>query len=158
MRKIGHIQKLKAEVSNLTLQYERLSKEELSSTAGKRVLENLKTKREELSKLNEAYGNYSLGVGQYGRATNNLSIQLGMVMKELPNFAISARTGIMSLTNNLLMLAEAFKAVKLQQAEMIEQGKKAPSMFSLITKSIFWCYRDCVYCNGFVAGYLTNRL
>ena len=137
LEKIGHIQKLKAEVSNLTLQYERLSKEELSSTAGKQVLENLKTKREELSKLNEAYGNYQLGVGQYGRATNMLSIQLGMVMKELPNFAISARTGIMSLTNNLPMLAEAFKAVKLQQAEMIEQGKKAPSMFSLITKSIF---------------------
>lgn len=135
--KIGHIQKLKAEVSNLTLQYERLSKEELSSTAGKQVLENLKTKREELSKLNEAYGNYSLGVGQYARATDNLSIQLGMVMKELPNFAISARTGIMSLTNNLPMLAEAFKAVKLRQAEMIEQGKKATSMFSLITKSIF---------------------
>lgn len=137
LEKIGHIQKLKAEVSNLTLQYERLSKEELSSTAGKQVLENLKTKREELSKLNEAYGNYQLGVGQYARATNNLSIQLGMVMKELPNFAISARTGIMSLTNNLPMLAEAFKAVKLQQAEMIEQGKKATSMFSLITKSIF---------------------
>ena len=90
-----------------------------------------------MSKLNEAYGNYSLGVGQYARATDNLSIQLGMVMKELPNFAISARTGIMSLTNNLPMLAEAFKAVKLQQAEMIEQGKKATSMFSLITKSIF---------------------
>ena len=53
--KIGHIQKLEAEVSNLTLQYKRLSQEELSSTAGKRVLENLKTKREELSKLNEAY-------------------------------------------------------------------------------------------------------
>ena len=137
LEKIGHIQKLEAEVSNLTLQYKRLSQEELSSTAGKQVLENLKTKREELSKLNEAYGNYSLGVGQYGRATNNLSIQLGMVMKELPNFAISARTGIMSLTNNIPMLAEAFKAVKLQQAEMIEQGKKMPSMFSLITKSIF---------------------
>ena len=137
LEKIGHIQKLKAEVSNLILQYERLSKEELSSTAGKQVLENLKTKREELSKLNEAYGNYQLGVGQYARATDNLSIQLGMVMKELPNFAISARTGIMSLTNNLPMLAEAFKAVKLQQAEMIEQGKKTTSMFSLITKSIF---------------------
>ena len=135
--KIGHIQRLEAEVSNLTLQYKRLSQEELSGTAGKQVLENLKTKREELSKLNEAYGNYSLGVGQYARATNNLSIQLGMVMKELPNFAISARTGIMSLTNNIPMLAEAFKAVKLQQAEMIEQGKKATSMFSLITKSIF---------------------
>ncbi len=135
--KIGHIQRLEAEVSNLTLQYKRLSQEELSGTAGKQVLENLKTKREELSKLNEAYGNYSLGVGQYGRATNNLSIQLGMVMKELPNFAISARTGIMSLTNNIPMLAEAFKAVKLQQAEMIEQGKKTTSMFSLITKSIF---------------------
>lgn len=135
--KIGHIQKLEAEVSNLTLQYKRLSQEELSGTAGKQVLENLKTKREELSKLNEAYGNYSLGVGQYGRATNMLSIQLGMVMKEMPNFAISARTGIMSLTNNLPMLAEAFQKVNLQQKEMKAQGQQTVSMLSLIMKSIF---------------------
>ena len=137
VEKLGHIQRLKAEVSNLTLAYERLSKAELESAKGKEVLTALKEKRAELSQLNEAYGNYSLGVGNYGRATNNLSIQLGQVMKELPNFAISARIGIMSLTNNLPMLAEAFKQVKIQQAEMIAQGQKAPSMFSLITKSVF---------------------
>lgn len=137
VEKLGHIQRLKADVSNLTLAYERLTEAELKGAKGKEVLTALKEKRAELSQLNEAYGNYSLGVGNYGRATNNLSIQLGQVMKELPNFAISARTGIMSLTNNLPMLAEAFKQVKVQQADMIKEGQKAPSMFSLITKSIF---------------------
>lgn len=137
VEKLGHIQRLKADVSNLTLAYERLTEAELKGAKGKEVLTALKEKRAELSQLNEAYGNYSLGVGNYGRATNNLSIQLGQVMKELPNFAISARIGIMSLTNNLPMLAEAFKQVKVQQAEMIAQGQKAPSMFSLITKSVF---------------------
>ena len=62
VEKVGHIQKLKAEVANLTLQYERLSKAELEGTKGTTVLNDLKGKREELAKLNQAYGNYALTV------------------------------------------------------------------------------------------------
>lgn len=137
IEKVGHIQKLKAEVSNLTLQYERLTKAELESTKGATVLNNLKSKREELSSLNQAYGNYSANVGNYSSATKMLGINLGQVMKEMPNFAISARIGIMSLTNNLPMLAESIKAVRLEQQAMVAAGQKAPSMFSLISKSVF---------------------
>ena len=66
-----------------------------------------------------------------------LGINLGQVMKEMPNFAISARIGIMSLTNNLPMLAESIKAVRVEQLAMIEAGKKAPSMIKLFASSIF---------------------
>ena len=135
--KLGYIQQLKAQVSNLTLEYERLTQAELQGDKGAQVLTNLKAKRDELSNLEQAYGNYTRNVGNYSSATNNLAINLGMVMKELPNFAISARIGIMSLTNNLPMLAEAIKAVRVQQSAMVAEGKAVPSMFSLITKSIF---------------------
>ena len=135
--KLGYIQQLKAQVSNLTLEYERLSQAELQGSKGGEVLTLLKNKREELSKLEQAYGNYSRNVGNYSSATNQLALNLGMVMKEIPNFALSARIGIMSLTNNLPMLAEAIKAVRVEQKMMAEQGKAVPSMFSLITKSVF---------------------
>lgn len=135
--KLGYIQQLKAQVSNLTLEYERLTQAELQGEKGAQVLSNLKSKREELSKLEQAYGNYTRNVGNYSSATNMLAINLGQVMKEIPNFAISARIGIMSLTNNLPMLAEAIKAVRIEQQQMVAAGKAVPSMFSLITKSVF---------------------
>lgn len=137
VQKTGHIEKLKAEVSNLVLQYERLTKAELESSKGTQVLANLKGKREELAKLKAAYGDNTLNVGNYASATKMLGINIGQVMKEMPNFAISARIGIMSLTNNLPMLAETIKQVRVEQLAMIEAGKKAPSMFSLISKSVF---------------------
>ena len=135
--KLGYIQQLKAQVSNLTLEYERLSQAELQGSKGGEVLTLLKNKREELSKLEQAYGNYSRNVGNYSSATNQLALNLGMVMKEIPNFAISARIGIMSLTNNLPMLAEAIKAVRVEQAQLAAEGKKTQSMFSLLGKSVF---------------------
>lgn len=135
--KLGYMQKLEAEVSNLTLAYKRLTKEELEGDKGNQVLTNLKAKRDELAKLNQAYGNYTHDVGNYAKGTNQLSIMMGQVMKEAPNFAISARIGIMSLSNNLVPLAEAIKAVKLQNAELQAQGKATQSIMSTVGKSIF---------------------
>ncbi len=136
-QKLGYLQQLEASVSNLEKAYYRLSKAELEGTKGATILKNLKEQRAELQNAQAAYGKYSMNVGNYASATNMLAINLGQVMKEVPNFAISARIGIMSLTNNLPMLAEAFKAVRVQQQQMIAEGKAVPSMFSLITKSIF---------------------
>lgn len=135
--KIGYMQKLEAEVSNLTLAYKRLTKEELEGDKGNQVLTNLKSKRDELAKLNQAYGNYTHDVGNYAKGTNQLSIMMGQVMKEAPNFAVSARIGIMSLSNNLVPLAEAIKAVKLQNAELVAQGKATQSIMTTLGKSIF---------------------
>jgi len=66
-----------------------------------------------------------------------LGINLGQVMKEMPNFAISARIGIMSLTNNLPMLGESIKMVRVEQQAMAAAGKQAPSMIKLFASSIF---------------------
>jgi hypothetical protein len=137
-QKIGYLEQLTADVANLEKAYYRLSKAELDNTqVGGKMVETLKKKRAELATAQAEYGKYSMNVGNYASATNMLAINVGQVMKELPNFAISARIGIMSLTNNLPMLGEAIKAVRVQQQAMIAEGQKAPSMFSLITKSMF---------------------
>lgn len=137
-QKIGHIEKLEAEVQSLTLQYRKLTEAQLNdANVGGKMLVNLKKKREELQGMKQAYGDYGMAVGNYGTATKMLGINIGQVMKEMPNFAISARTGIMSLSNNLPMLGEAIQYVRIEQQKLIAAGKEAPSMFSLISKSVF---------------------
>lgn len=59
-----------------------------------------------LSKLSQASGN--MGRAGMNNAYNS-TFQLTQVMRELPNFAIDARIGFMSLSNNLPMLADGFK-------------------------------------------------
>lgn len=62
--------------------------------------------------------------GTMGKGMNNAylsTFQLTQVMRELPNFAIDARVGFMSLSNNLPMLADGFKQLALS---VDETGKK----------------------------------
>lgn len=133
----GYLNQLQQEVKELEMAYYRLSEAQFKGSEGKALLENLKRQRAALAAAQADYGKYSMNVGNYASATNMLAINVGQVMKEMPNFAISARTGIMALTNNLPMLAEAIKAVRVQQQMMIAEGQKAPSMFKLIAGSVF---------------------
>lgn len=120
---LGYIQKLEAEVSNLTLKYKQLSESELKGAKGKEITETLTKKRAELQGLNEQYGNYTMNVGNYSSATKQMAINMSQVLREVPNFAMSARIGIMSLTNNLPMLAENIKQVAAEQKILNQQFK-----------------------------------
>lgn len=60
-----------------------------------------------LKQVDSTLGKHNRNVGNY----NNLQMQLSQVMREAPNFAIDPRIGIMSLTNNLPMLADAIGEV-----------------------------------------------
>lgn len=140
----GYLNELKESVKQLEQAYFQLSEAEfknaknnVSGTKGQQVIASLKEQRAELANAEAAFGKHNLNVGNYSSATKMLGINIGQVMKEMPNFAISARIGIMSLTNNLPMLAETIKQVRVEQLAMIAAGQKAPSMFSLISKSVF---------------------
>lgn len=69
------------------------------------------------AKLQQEYARTSRATGVMGRQMNSMygsTFQLTQVMRELPNFAISARVGFMSLSNNLPMLIDSFKILKQQ--------------------------------------------
>lgn len=80
----------------------------------------------EIIKLETATGKMS------GKATNAnyATFQLTQVMRELPNFAMSARIGFMSLSNNLPQLVDGFTTLK---NSVDETGKKLGSMGALKT-------------------------
>jgi hypothetical protein len=141
--KIGYINQLSAEVKQLTLDYNALSLAELKGASGANLMNNLKTKREELSRLREAYGDATMRVGQYSRANNGLRMSIGMIAGELPNAAISTRVFIMSLSNNMQGLFQSFSAVRAEHKMMMEQfnngaiATKPVSVFKQILKSVF---------------------
>lgn len=57
-----------------------------------------------LYEIERSVGQSQRNVGNY----NALMFETNQIMRELPNFALSARTGLMSLSNNLPMFASAF--------------------------------------------------
>lgn len=80
---------------------------------------------QKLKQIDSALGKHNRNVGNY----NDLQTQVTQVMREAPNFAIDPRIGIMSLTNNLPMLAEAMSDVtaknKAMRAEFIASAAAA---------------------------------
>src|SRR5690606_440418 len=61
-----------------------------------------------LLQMEQAIGQNQRAVGNYANAT----AEINQVLRELPNFAISAQTGILSLSNNLPMLQASLVRLK----------------------------------------------
>lgn len=92
-----------------------------SGTTSGEAFEQAKTRA---STLEASLNNLHRTTGQYGKGANNAyynTFQLTQVMRELPNFAIDARVGFMSLSNNIPMLVDGFKNLA---NSVDETGKK----------------------------------
>jgi hypothetical protein len=98
----------------------------------KRAAQAATVYRDTLAKVEQASGNNSRITGNY----RNEMFQLSQVIRELPAFTYSASTGIMALSNNLPMLADAFIKVK---NSVGDDGKKTGVIgaLSMFAKGIF---------------------
>ena len=67
---------------------------------------------QELKRIDVTLGKFNRNVGNYHGNMFGLNAQMAQVLREMPNFAIDPRIGIMSLTNNLPYLADAIADVK----------------------------------------------
>lgn len=70
-----------------------------------------------LLQMEQAVGQNQRSVGNYANATGEIT----QILRELPNFAISAQTGILSLSNNVPMLQAALS--RLAQTTDVNTGK-----------------------------------
>ena len=91
------------------------------------------------AKLQAEYQRTSRATGVMGRQMNSAygsTFQLTQVMRELPNFAISARIGFMSLSNNLPMLIDSFKILKQQIIDTEGAAGATKKTFAAFGKSL----------------------
>lgn len=80
--------------------------------------------------------NVEMSVGQAQRQVGNYNMvgaQFNQLLREAPNFAISMRTGIMALTNNVTYFGESIKAARKEgQSYMQILKSMGQSMFGLV--------------------------
>ena len=79
----------------------------------------------------------AMNVGNYAYNQNALNFSFAQLAREMPAFANSIQTGFMALSNNIPMFIDQVQAAKRGIQQMTAEGQKAPSMFSVLAKSIF---------------------
>lgn len=109
-----------AEAKNLITEYERLNKV--------------------VRKAEEGVGQYHRNVGNYAsgqRKYNYEMFQMTQIMRELPDFAMSARIGVMALSNNLPQLGDAFRKIATDTKEGTDQMNGYGFAAKTMLKSVF---------------------
>lgn len=89
-----------------------------------------------IKKLDAGIGNYQRNVGNYASGFSGLSNSFNQITRELPAFTNSMQTGFLAVSNNIPILIDNIQALKLQNAELVAQGKTAPSVFKAIATSL----------------------
>lgn len=113
-------QQAKIAAQNLGAQMGVTSKEYLEAAAAALTYNN------QLKAIDAGIGNFQRNVGNYASGFVNVN----QVLREVPNFAISATTGIQALSNNLPMMVDEIKS-------FVAQGNGFKDVMAMIGKSIF---------------------
>lgn len=92
---------------------------------------------DQLAKIDAGVGNYRRNVGNYSSAWNGLGNSINQITRELPNAAQSMQLFFLAISNNVPIAADEIARAKEQIKALKDEGKDAPSLFSLIAKSIF---------------------
>lgn len=103
----GSLDQMRANLNKLEKLYSAMSAEMRNAKVGQTIFADMVKAKEGVTLLEQSMGNYKRNVGNY----QNSTFQLTQTLRELPAFAYSAQTGLMGISNNLPMLADAFQNV-----------------------------------------------
>ena len=131
-------QKAQAIIKLLTIEKAKLNQE---TENGRKRLEAynraIDIQRNKLLSTGSVIQKQAMNVGNYAYNQNALNFSFAQLTREMPAFANSIQTGFMALSNNIPMFIDQVGAAKRGIQQMTAEGKKAPSMFSVLAKSIF---------------------
>ena len=130
-----------------TTELEKLyAKQELANRAAQKYLTSLGSSSAEYKKAiadakkyAQEINNLEVNTGKLiGKTTSmyGATFQLTQVMRELPNFAIDARIGFMSLSNNLPMLVDSFQILSKQINEVTGKPYGFAGAMKIFAKSL----------------------
>lgn len=128
----GSIKAMEAELNKLRDTYRSLSEADRNSAIGRGLLQQINNADEALAKVNAQMANNAALAKAMGTRYNGLQVQLAQVAREMPNFAMSFSTGIISLSNNLPMLADEIARVR----QEVELAKKSGQTVAPVWKQV----------------------
>lgn len=126
--------------ANKLLRAER-DKLNFNTEQGRKKIEELNTsinKNTELIRANtDAAKKQSMDVGNYAKGFSSMNSAVSQITREMPNFAMSMQTGIMSLTNNIGAFQDAVARIRESNKALAAEGKPTVSVLSQIGSAIF---------------------
>lgn len=104
----GSVDQMRGKLEVLRKQFYALSESMRLGGQGQKMLADIQKLDSAVKMATFSTGKFTDNVGNYSSAT----FQLTQTLRELPAFAYSTQTGIMGISNNLPILADAFRKVK----------------------------------------------
>ena len=132
----GSIRQLQAQVARLSNTYANMGAEMREGAEGQALLKTLQQQYAELSKLEQAMGNYRRNVGNYASAWNGLNVSVQQVVRELPSLSMGFDMFFLAISNNLPMLTDEIKAATEAYKQAVAQGQKATPVWKQVLSSI----------------------
>jgi len=107
----GSIDSMKASLSNLTAQYNKLSEEERNATKGNELNNQIAETTAKLKELEEAHGDHRRSVGDYGKAGKDLKLEMREIIETLAAMKLAGDDSseqFTEMTTRLADLRDAF--------------------------------------------------
>lgn len=134
----GSYNYLAAQYELCKIKLNKLTKEERENTAaGRDLVEETKGIYYQMRELQEATGNFSLGVGDYKQAWRGLGFSISQVVRELPAAAIGMNTFFLAISNNVPMVIDEIQKLRVQNIALAKEGKPTVSISKAIARSLF---------------------
>lgn len=81
-------------------------------------------------------GVYARSVGNYKSHWDGLDMSIAQIAREFPAFAVSLNTGILALSNNIPILADEIKRIRMENAALKAEGQAVVPLWKRIAGSI----------------------
>lgn len=129
----GSLAGLRAELSNLTAQYDNLSRADRESDIGKGLMENINKVTTEIKSAEMATQRFYRNVGNY---PNQLSLSVQQVARELPSLTMGAQQFFLAISNNVPQLLDQIKLARTEFKAAVAEGREAIPVGVQLLKSI----------------------
>lgn len=134
----GSYNRLAAQYALNKIKLNAMSAAERSATeAGKKLEQETATIYKEMIRLQEATGNHRLSVGNYAKSWDGLGVSISQVVRELPAAAVSLNTFFLGISNNIPIVIDEIKKVRMENAKLRAEGKATVPITKQIVKAIF---------------------
>lgn len=90
-----------------------------------------------MRKMQDQTGGYIKNVGNYKKIWDGLGFSVTQVVRELPAAAVSANTFFLAISNNIPMIIDEVKKLRIENEAARRAGEKTKSVWGAVGKSLF---------------------
>lgn len=132
----GSMERMAAQIEQLTIEISKMSEAERNSQYGQNMVKNLAEMRRQLQSLEEQTGINVKSIGKFRGEFNNLRFATMQVVRELPSLAVSVNTFFLGISNNIPIVLDEIKKLKIRNEELVKSGQSAIPIYKQIVAGI----------------------